>query len=166
MCNHKVKQLALRILLQRLELLCMCEDPDVRVLLWTSPCKARTCACKLVVLGAWILHELSQVLAAQLASSMLVPVAWQQLENLSCSEERLVFESGNLGRQPETLKGIKLGGCLREQGVGEVKAGHQFLVCWYYREYAVARYAAPPHPWVCRGAISAYDFQPLRGGKP
>ena len=27
--------------------------------------------------------------------------------------------SGNLGRQPETRKGIKLGGCLRKQGVGE-----------------------------------------------
>ena len=27
--------------------------------------------------------------------------------------------SGNLGRQPETRKGIKLGGCLRKQGVGK-----------------------------------------------
>ena len=27
--------------------------------------------------------------------------------------------SGNLGRQPETRQGIKLGGCLRQQGVGK-----------------------------------------------
>ena len=30
------------------------------------------------------------------------------------------WKSGSLGRQPETQKGIKLGGCLRKQGVGRI----------------------------------------------
>ena len=35
--------------------------------------------------------------------------------------QRMGVGSGNLGRQPETLKGEKLGGCLRKQGVGKIK---------------------------------------------
>ena len=73
--------------------------------------------------------------------------------------------SGNLGRQPETRKGIKLGGCLRKQGVGK---RNQHTSFWFvgHESCAVARYAAPPHPWVCRGAISTCDLQPPRGETP
>ena len=62
-------------------------------------------------------------------------------------------KSGNLGRQPETRKGIKLGGCLRKQGVGRI---NQHTNSWFvgHKRGAVARYAAPPHPWVCRVPIS------------
>ena len=73
--------------------------------------------------------------------------------------------SGNLGRQPETRKGIKLGGCLRKQGVGK---RNQHTSSWFvaHERCAVASYAAPPHPWVCRGAISTCDLQPPRGETP
>ena len=50
--------------------------------------------------------------------------------------------SGNLGRQPETRKGIKLGGCLRKQGVGE---RNQFLVCCA-REMRRRMICRPPTP--------------------
>ena len=73
--------------------------------------------------------------------------------------------SGNLGRQPETRKGVKLGGCLRKQGVGK---RNQHTSSWFvaHERCAVASYAAPPHPWVCRGAISTCDLQPPRGETP
>ena len=70
------------------------------------------------------------------------------------------WKSGNLGRQPETRKGVKLGGCLRKQGVGKIKPTHQLLVCWAER-CAVARHAAPPHPWVCR----VYILPPAAAGR-
>ena len=36
---------------------------------------------------------------------------------------------GNLGRQPETRKGIKLGGCLRKQGVGKRNQHTSVFLC-------------------------------------
>ena len=58
--------------------------------------------------------------------------------------------SGNLGREPETRKGIKLGGCLRKQGVGK---RNQHTSSWFvgHERCAVARHAAPSHPG-CVGA--------------
>ena len=47
---------------------------------------------------------------------------------------------------PETPKGIKLGGCLRKQGVGKRKPTHPVLGLLGTRKSAVARHAAPPHP--------------------
>ena len=74
-------------------------------------------------------------------------------------------KSRNLGRQPETRKGKKLGGCLRKQGVGVI---NQHTKSWFvgHERRAVARNAAPPHPWVCRGAISTSYLQPPRGKTP
>ena len=74
--------------------------------------------------------------------------------------------SGNLGRQPETRKGIKLGGCLRKQGGGKEKPTHQFLVCCA-REMRRRIICRPPHtPGCVGGAISTCDLQPPRGETP
>ena len=75
------------------------------------------------------------------------------------------WKSGNLGRQPETRKGIKLGGCLRKQWVGRI---NQHTKSWFvgHERRAFARNAAPPHPWVCRGAISTCYLQPPRSKTP
>ena len=69
------------------------------------------------------------------------------------------------GSQPKTRKGIKLGGCLRKQGVGRT---NQHTNSWFvgHERCAVARYAASPHPWVCRGAISTCYLQPPRSKTP
>ena len=52
--------------------------------------------------------------------------------------------SGNLGRQPETRKGIKLGGCLRKQGVGK---RNQHTSFWFVaREMRRRMICRPPTP--------------------
>ena len=59
-------------------------------------------------------------------------------------------ESGNLGRQPETRKGIKLGGCLRKQGVGK---RNQHTSSWFVaHEDAPSHDMPPPHTPGCVGA--------------
>ena len=72
------------------------------------------------------------------------------------------WKSGNLGRQPETRKGTKLGGCLRKQGVGRI---NQHTKSWFvgHERRAVARHAAPHTPG-CVGA--PFLHQPPRGETP
>ena len=72
-------------------------------------------------------------------------------------------KSGNLGRQPETRKGIKLGGCLRKQGVGKM---NQTLGLLGTEDVPSQDMPPPPHPWVCRGAISTCYLQPPRSKTP
>ena len=65
---------------------------------------------------------------------------------LSCSKQQTSSgRSGNLGRLPETRKGIKLGGCLRKQGVGRFKPTHHVLVC-LTREKGRRKKCRPPTP--------------------
>ena len=121
----------------------------------------RLCARKFSVPCPCVLHALCQEVGSLMGPSVGVvgPVRPAALEYLG-GRHLIMFgaandfwRSGNLGRQPETRKGIKLGGCLREQGVGRI---NQHTKSWFvgHERRAVARHAAPPHPWVCRGAIS------------
>ena len=52
-------------------------------------------------------------------------------------------KSGNLGRQPETRKGIKLGGCLRKQGVGRL---NRHTSSWFVGHERCAKIGRPPTP--------------------
>ena len=74
------------------------------------------------------------------------------------TDQRMGEGSGNLGREPETLKGEKLGGCLRKQGVGKIKqpnlsgcGGSNFNI----RRRDICRPLTPPG---CVGAPSPHDI--------
>ena len=93
---------------------------------------------------------------------------WRLLEALGSPSIvlfKILEKSGNLGCQQEARKGIKSAGCLRKQVVGRI---NQRANCWFvgHERCALARYAVPPHPSVCRGAISTCYLQPPRSKTP
>ena len=95
---------------------------------------------------------------------------WRLLEAPPIVLFKILQESGNLGRQLENRKRIKLGGCLRKQGVGRI---NQHTNSWFvgHERCALARYAARQ---ICRsptglgvsGAISTCYLQPPRSKTP
>ena len=75
---------------------------------------------------------------------------------------KILEKSGNLWCQPDSRKGIKLGGCLHKQGVERI---NQHTNSWFggHERCAVARYAAPPIPL---GVSGCHFLQPPRSKTP
>ena len=71
--------------------------------------------------------------------------SWRPLAAGPLFYSKSLEKTWNLGRQPATRKGKKLGGCLRKQGVGRI---NQQTNSWFvgHERCAVAIYAAPTPP--------------------
>ena len=62
------------------------------------------------------------------------------------------MQNGKLGPQPETRKGIRLGGCLRKQGVGRIKQHTNSWFVGHERCDLPSQEMPPPQTPDCVGA--------------